>query len=143
MNRNRLAMLAAALVLVTLSACIPVSVPGLRHIDGQTWSSRFNVDVQAGGSTIRLPVQVSMTFRQQLTDVTADATLEYDAGIFRLQTGGLVQMSGNLGFDDSLQLDSPSGALSFDGRFVGDRLVGTVAIAGVLPVADVTFTRTR
>jgi len=142
MNRVRL-VTTAALLLVALSACIPVSVPGLRYIDGQTWSARFNVDVQAGGSAIRLPVQVSMTFRQQLTDVTADATLEYDAGIFRLQTGGLVQMSGNLGFDDSLQLDSPSGALSFDGRFVGDRLVGTVAIAGVLPVADVTFQRTR
>ncbi len=143
MDRARPLTIAAALLVVTLSACIPVSVPGLRHIDGQTWSARFDVTVQAGGGSFLLPVSLAMTFHQQLTDVTADATLEYDAGIFRLQTGSLVQLSGSLGFDDGLQLDSSSGALSFDGRFVGDSLVGTVAIAGVVPVADVTFTRTR
>jgi len=143
MLRARSLTLAAALLVVTLSACIPVSVPGLRLIDGQTWSARFDVTVQAGPSTFQLPVLLSMTFHQQLTDVTADATLEYDAGIFRLQTGSLVELSGSLGFDDGLQLDSPSGALAFDGRFVGDSLVGTVAIAGVVPVADVDFSRTR
>jgi len=143
MSRTRLLALAAAILAVSLAACIPVSVPGLRHIDGQTWSARFAVDVHAGGTSLRLPVDLSMTFSQRLNDVTAQARLEYDAGIFRLQTGGLVDLSGRLGFDDRLELDSPSGALTFDGRFVGDRLVGTVAIAGVLPVADVTFTRTR
>jgi len=54
-----------------------------------------------------------------------------------------VVLDGRLGFDDGLSLQSPSGTLSFDGRFIGDRLVGTVAIAGVLPVADVVFLRTR
>lgn len=136
-------MVAVALLALGLAACIPVSVPGLRQIHGQTWAARFSVDVQVGGSAFRLPVDLAMTFDQRLQEVRADATLEYDAGIFRLQTGSLVQLTGHLGFDDSLGLDSPSGALSFDGRFVGDRLVGTVAIAGVVPVADVTFVRTR
>ncbi len=143
MTRTRYLLLAAALLTLALSACIPVSVPGLRHIDGQSWSAGFDVDVQAGPTSVRLPVRVTMTFRQQLTDVSADATIEYDAGIFRLQTGRLAQLSGSLGFDDSLRLDSSSRALTFDGRFAGDRLIGTVAIAGVVPVADVVFTRTR
>lgn len=144
MNRPRRLILAAALLALAVSACIPVSVPGLRNIDGQTWSARFDVDVQlAGAATVRLPVAVALTFDQQLQDVSADATIEYDAGIIRLQTGRLVALSGFLGFDDRLELDSSSGALTFTGRFVGDRLVGTVAIAGVVPVSDVTFTRAR
>ena len=144
MNRPRRLILAAALLALAVSACIPVSVPGLRNIDGQTWSARFDVAVQvAGAATVRLPVAVALTFDQQLQDVSADATIEYDAGIVRLQTGSLVSLSGLLGFDDRLELDSSSGALTFTGRFVGDRLVGTVAIAGVVPVSDVTFTRAR
>lgn len=143
MNRLRLPVIAAATALVALAACVPVSVPGLRHIDAQTWSARFDVEVVVGGSSLSLPVLVSMTFSQQLTDVTAEATIEYDAGLFRLQTGNLVNLTGDLGFDDSLRLDSPSGALTFDGGFVGDRLVGTVAFAGIVPVGDVVFTRTR
>jgi hypothetical protein len=75
--------------------------------------------------------------------VAADATLEYDAGLFRLNTSGLVELTGRLGLDDHLDLESTSGALTFDGRFVGDRLIGTVAIAGVVPVGDVVFTRVR
>ena len=136
-------MIAAAVLLVTLAACIPTSVPGLRHIDGQTWSATFDVEVQGSAGLIRFPVQLSLTFQQQLQDITADARLDYDAGIFRLQTGTLVVLDGRLGFDDGLSLQSPSGTLSFDGRFIGDRLVGTVAIAGVVPVADVVFLRTR
>jgi len=141
MKTTRLPVL-ATLLIVVLAACIPV-VPGLRNVDGQTWSARFDVDVQAGGTTLNLPVLLSMTFTQRLTDVTAEATIEYDAGLFRLQTGGLTQLSGSLGFDDSLRLDSQSGALSFDGQFVGERLVGTVAFANVVPVGNVAFTRTR
>lgn len=143
MKRNPLFLTAATVLVVALAACIPVSVPGLRNIHGQIWSASFTVDVQAGGSSLRLPVELSMRFSQQLYDVSAEATIEYDAGIFRLQTGGLVQLDGRLGLDDSLELDSQSGALTFDGRFVGDRLVGTVAIAGVVPVGNVTFTRSR
>lgn len=142
MNRRRLPILIVALLAFTFTACVPV-VPGLRVIDGQTWSARFDVEVQAGGTTLNLPVLVSMTFTQRLTNVTAEATIEYDAGIFRLQTGSLVQLDGRIGYDDGLSLDSPSGALSFDGHFSGERLVGTVAIAGVVPVGDVVFTRTR
>lgn len=142
MNPRRLPLVIASLVALTLAACVPV-VPGLRYIDGQTWSARFDVQVQAGGSTLDLPVLLSMTFSQQLSDVSAEATIEYDAGIFRLQTGGLVHLSGNIGFDDGLRLESTTGALTFDGRFVGDTLIGTVAIAGVVPVGDVVFTRSR
>ena len=141
-SARHLATLVTALAL-TLAACIPVSVPGLRHIDGQTWSSRFDVSVQAGPSVVNLPVDLAITFQQNLQDITADATLQYDTGIFRLQTGSLVELHGRLGFDDSLSLDSPAGTLSFTGQFVGDRLVGTVAIAGVVPVADVVFVRAR
>ena len=50
---------------------------------------------------------------------------------------------GRLGFDDRIDLESRSGLLSFEGRFVGNRWVGIVAIAGVAPVADVAFTRLR
>ncbi len=143
MRRQRVPVVIAALLALGLAACVPVTVPGLRQIHGQTWAARFDVEVQVAGSYLRLPVDLAIEFRQTFQDVTAEATLQYDAGIFRLQTGGLVQLSGHLGFDDSLSLDSQSGALSFDGRFVGDRLVGTVAIVGVVPVADVAFYRVR
>lgn len=138
----RVPVLVAALLGLGLAACIPV-VPGLRQIHGQRWTSRFDVNVQVAGSSLRLPVDLAIDFEQSFQHVTAEATLQYDAGIFRLQTGGLVELSGQLGFDDSLTLDSQSGALSFDGRFVGDSLVGTVAIVGVVPVADVVFYRVR
>lgn len=140
---NRRLFAVALLALLTLAACIPIGVPGLRNIHGQTWSARFDVDVQVAGTSIRLPVEVALTFSQSLQDVSADATIEYDAGIIRLQTGRLVELNGRLGLDDSLSLDSSSNVLTFDGRFVGDRLVGRVAIVGVVPVGDVTFTRTR
>ena len=143
MNGTRRLYLLAALLSLVVTACIPTSVPGLRNIDDQTWSARFNVDVQAGPSSVSLPVNLALTFEQQVRDVSAQATVEYDTGIIRLQTGRLVQLNGTLGFDDSLTLDSSSGALTFDGHFAGDRLVGTVAIAGLVPVGDVTFTRTR
>lgn len=141
--RSRRLFAVAMLALLTLAACIPISVPGLRNIHGQTWSARFDVDVQVAGTSIRLPVEVALTFSQSLNDITADATIEYDAGIIRLQTGSLVQLNGRLGLDDGLNLDSSSGVLTFDGRFIGDRLVGRVAIAGVVPVGDATFTRVR
>lgn len=141
--RSRRLFLAAVMALLALAACIPIGVPGLRNIHGQTWSARFDVDVQVASTSIRLPVEVALTFSQNLQNVNADATIEYDAGIFRLQTGRLVELDGRIGLDDRLDLDSSSNLLSFEGRFVGDRLVGTVAIAGVVPVADVTFTRIR
>lgn len=141
--RSRRLFLAAVMALLALAACIPIGVPGLRNIDGQTWSARFDVDVQVATTSIRLPVEVALTFSQRLQDVTADATVEYDAGIFRLQTGRLVELNGRIGLDDRLDLDSPNNVLSFEGRFAGDRLVGTIAIAGVVPVGDVTFTRIR
>lgn len=129
---------------LTLAACVPVFTPFLRNVDGQTWAARFDVAIgAAGGPALRLPVDLTLTFRQRGTDVTADAALAYDAVLFRLQTGSLVALSGRLGFDDGLALESASGALALDGRFVGDRLVATVSIAGVAPVGDVTFTRAR
>ncbi|MDF1523442.1 MAG: hypothetical protein P1P87_11615 [Trueperaceae bacterium] len=134
----------ALLTALVLSACVPISTPFLRNVDGQTWAARFDVAVgTAEAPVLRLPVDLALTFRQSWTDVTADATLEYDAGLFRLNTSGLIELSGRLGLDDHLDLESPSGALTFDGRFVGDRLIGTVAIAGVVPVGDVVFTRIR
>ena len=141
--RSRRLFIGAVMALLALAACIPIGVPGLRNIHGQTWSSRFEVDVQVANTTIRLPVEVELTFNQNLRDVTADATIEHDVGIFRLQTGRLVQLNGRIGLDDRLDLDSPNNVLSFEGRFAGDRLVGTIAIAGVVPVGDVTFTRIR
>lgn len=133
----------AALLVLALAACIPVS-PFLRNIDGQTWSARFEVEAQvAGVANVRLPVDLALTFSQRLQDVTARATLQYDTGIFRLQTGSLVDLQGRLGLDDHLELRSGSNVLAFDGSFVGEKLVGTVSIAGVVPVGNVTFTRTR
>ena len=141
--RRRLTALAATLTLA-LVACLPVAVPGLRNINGQTWSARFEVEVRpAGLATVRLPVNLALTFNQRLDQVTAKATLQYDAGIFRLESPGIVDLEGRLGLDDHLSLRSGSKALTFDGTFVGDRLVGTVAIAGVVPVSDVTFALQR
>ena len=140
------ARLAATLLLATLvlAACVPISTPFLRNVDGQTWAARFDVAVgPVEAPTLRLPVDLALTFRQSWTDVSADASLEYDAGLFRLGTRGLVELTGRLGIDDRLDLESPSGALEFEGRFVGDRLIGTVSIAGVVPVGDVVFTRIR
>lgn len=132
------------LAILVLAACVPISTPFLRNVDGQTWAARFDVAVgPAEAPTLRLPVDLALTFRQSWTNVTADASLEYDALLFRLQTGRLVELTGRLGLDDHLSLESASGGLSFDGRFVGDRLIGTVAIAGVVPVGDVVFTRIR
>lgn len=145
MTRSRtLPLIAAALFALTLSACVPITLPGLRNLEGQTWSARFEVEVRpANLATIRLPVDLALTFGQYLQDVTATATLQYDTGIFLLQTGSLVNMQGRIGFDDRLDLHSDSNALAFQGGFVGDRLVGTVAIAGLVPVGNVTFTRAR
>ena len=132
------------LVALVLAACVPISTPFLRNVDGQTWAARFDVAVgPADAPVLRLPVDLALTFQQSWTNVTADATLEYNAVLFRLQTGSLTELTGRLGLDDHLDLDSASGALTFDGRFVGDRLIGTVAIAGVVPVGDVVFTRVR
>lgn len=134
----------ALLVAIVLAACFPISTPFLRNVDGQTWAARFDVAVgPVEAPVLRLPVDLAFTFRQTWTDVSADATLEYDAGLFRLGTTGLVELTGRLGIDDRLDLESPSGALTFEGRFVGDRLIGTVAIAGVVPVGDVAFVRIR
>lgn len=142
MNRSRTLILTGILLVATLAACIP-AVPFLRNIDGQTWSARFQVEAQVAGATIRLPVGLALTFSQRLQDVTAKATLQYDTGIFRLQTGSIVDLTGRIGLDDHLELRSGSNVLAFDGSFAGERLVGTVSIAGVVPVANVTFTRTR
>ena len=150
MTRHRIlaatARLAATLLLATLvlAACVPVSTPFLRNVDGQTWAARFDVAVgPVDAPVLRLPVDLALTFRQNWTNVSADASLQYDARLFRLQTGGLVELTGRLGLDDHLGLESASGGLTFDGSFVGDRLIGQVAIAGVVPVGDVVFTRVR
>ena len=152
MNRPRTvgatttARLAATALLATLvlAACVPISSPFLRNVDGQTWAARFDVAIgPVGAPALRLPVDLALTFRQSWTNVAADASLQYDALLFRLQTGGLVELTGRLGLDDHLDLESASGGLTFDGRFEGDRLIGTVAIAGVVPVGDVVFVRVR
>lgn len=135
---------AAILATLVLAACVPISTPFLRNVDGQTWAARFDVAVgPTEAPALRLPVDLALTFRQNWTDVTADASLEYDAGLFRLNTNRLVELTGRMGLDDHLGLESASGGLTFDGRFVGDRLIGTVAIAGVVPVGDVVFVRVR
>ncbi len=144
MTRPRKLALIAALFAFVFAACVPITIPGLRNVHGQIWAARFEVEVRPGNvTTIRLPVDLALTFSQSLNDVTAEATLQYDTGLFTLQTGGLVNMQGRLGLDDHLDLQSSSNALTFEGNFVGDRLVGTVAIAGVVPVGNVTFTRVR
>jgi hypothetical protein len=144
MRRTRHLTLLALLALLTLPACLPGSVAFLRNVDGQTWAARFDVAVgPAGGPAVRFPVDLTLTFRQTGADVTADASLEYSSPLLRLQTEGLIAVSGRLGFDDRLDLESRSGLLTFEGRFVRNRLIGTVAIAGVAPVGDVAFTRVR
>lgn len=140
--RTRVAI--ACIALLALAACVPGTGPFLRNVDGQMWAARFDVTVgPTGGPSLRLPVDLTLTFRQRLTDVHADASLTYNAALFRLQTGSLVALTGRLGLDDGLGLESPNRVLAFDGRFVGDRLIGTVSIAGVAPVGDVVFTRVR
>ncbi len=144
MNRTRTRIVIAITAMLTLAACVPGFGPFLRNVDGQTWAARFDVTVGlTGGPTLRLPVDLEITFRQRFTDVTADASLSYNVALFRLQTGSFVSLSGRLGLDDGLSLDSPNRVLAFDGRFVDDRLIGTVSIAGVAPVSDVVFTRVR
>ncbi len=144
MRRIRHLTLLALLALLALPACLPGSIAILRSIDGQTWAARFDVAVgPTGGPAIRFPVDLALTFRQTGTDVTADASLEYNSPLLRLQTDGLIDLSGRLDFDGRLGLESRSGLLTFEGRFVRNRLIGTVAIAGVPPVADVEFVRVR
>lgn len=144
MRRTRHLALLTLLSLFALTACLPGSIAFLRNVDGQTWSARFDVTVgPTGGPTVRFPVDLTLTFRQTRADVTADASLEYTSALLRLQTDGLIALTGRLGFDDRLDLESRSGLLTFEGRFVGNRLIGTVAIAGVAPVGDVAFVRVR
>ena len=129
MRRTRHLALLALLVLLTLPACLPGSIGFLRDVDGQTWAARFDVAVgPTGGPAVRFPVDLTLTFRQTGADVTAD---------------GLLVLTGRLGFDGHLDLESRSGLLTFEGRFVRNRLIGTVAIAGVAPVGNVEFTRVR
>jgi hypothetical protein len=139
----RLALLALA-ALLTLTACLPGTITRLRNVDGQTWTARFDVAVgPAGGPAVRFPVDLNLTFRQTGADLTADASLEYSSPLLRLQTDGLIALTGRLGFDDRIDLESRSGLLTFEGRFVRNRMIGTVAIAGVAPVGDVEFVRVR
>lgn len=144
MRRTHRLALIALLALFALPACLPGTFALLRNLDGQAWAARFDVAVgPTGGPTVRFPVDLTLTFRQAGADVTADASLEYNSPLLRLQTDGLIALTGRMGFDDRLDLESRSGILTFDGRFVGNRLIGTVAIAGVAPVADVVFVRVR
>jgi hypothetical protein len=144
MRRTPCLALLALAALLTLTACLPGTSTRLRNLDGQTWTARFDVAVgPAGGPAVRFPVDLKLTFRQTGADLTADASLEYTSPLLRLQTDGLIALTGRLGFDDRLDLESRSGLLTFEGRFVRHRLIGTVAIAGVAPVGDVAFTRVR
>jgi hypothetical protein len=144
MRRTRLLALLTLIALLALPACLPGSIALVRNVDGQTWAARFDVAVgPTGGPTIRIPVDLALTFRQTGTDVSADASLEYNSPLLRLQTDGLIALTGRLGFDDRLDLETRSGLLTFEGRFVRNRLVGTVAIAGLAPVGDVGFERVR
>ena len=126
---------------VLLSACVPGTGPALRVVHNQTWSAHFEVETEALGSFVRFPLTVDLTFTQRFNDVDANASLRYDSFI-QLKTGNLITLQGRLGLDDSLHLADGGGLLTFDGRFLGDHLVGTVAIAGLVPVGDVTFSRT-
>jgi len=144
MRRPHPLALLGLLALLALPACLPGSIAFLRNVNGQTWAARFDVAVgPTAGPTIRFPVDLALTFRQTGADVSADASLEYNSPLLRLQTDGLIAMTGRLGFDDRLDLESRSGLLTFEGRFIRNRLVGTVAIAGVAPVGDVEFVRVR
>ena len=144
MRRTRHLTLLALVALLALPACLPGSIGFLRDVDGQTWAARFDVAVgPTGGPAVRFPVDLALTFRQTGADVAADASLEYSSPLLRLQTDGLLALTGRLGFDGRLDLESRSALLTFDGRFVRNRLIGTVSIAGVAPVGDVAFTRVR
>ena len=143
-RRSRPLALLALLAFLALPACLPGSIGFLRNVDGQAWAARFDVAVgPTGGPAVRFPVDLTLTFRQTGADVVADASLEYSSPLLRLQTEGLIALTGRLGFDDRLDLESRSGLLTFEGRFVRNRLIGTVAIAGVAPVTDVEFVRVR
>ncbi len=144
MRRARHLALLTLLALLVLPACLPGIITRLRNVHGQTWAARFDVAVgPTGGPTVRFPVDLTLTFRQTGADVAADASLEYDSPLLRLQVDGLIALTGRLGFDDRLDLESRSGLLTFEGRFVRNRLIGTVAIAGVAPVGNVAFVRVR
>ncbi len=132
-----------AIIALLLAACVPGQGPSVRILHNQVWGANFNVHVQPFGRTgIDLPVRLELDFSQRLTQIEADASLAYNFAIFRLNAGDL-DLSGRIGLDDSLYLSNADGLLQFDGRFMGERLVGTVSIGGLLPVGDVTFTRVR
>lgn len=138
----RLLGLAAVLVLL-LAACVPGHGPQLRNINNQTWGSNFHVTVEPlGVGRMSLPLRLELHFSQRFNQIEADASLAYDFAIFRINTGDL-NMSGRLGLDDSLTLSNSDGLLQLDGRFVGDQLIGTVSVGGLVPVGDVRFTRVR
>lgn len=141
--RRRYSILIVVLIAAfLLSACVPGGGPLLRSVHNQTWSARFDVHTEALGSAISFPLNLDVTFQQQLADVQADTSLSYDSFI-QLRTGSFVTLQGRIGLNDSLQMSDNAGLFSFDGYFYGDRLIGTVSIAGLIPVTDVTFTRTR
>lgn len=129
-------------LVLALSACLPGSGPTLRVLHNQTWSAHFDVQTEAFGSAVRFPLKLDLTFQQSFNDINAEAGLTYESFI-QLQTGSLVHLQGRLGLDDSLHLADTGDLLNFDGRFMGDQLVGTVSIAGLIPVGDVVFTRSR
>lgn len=143
MKQRKISILIAILSLVVLvSACVPGTGPALRVVHNQTWSANFEVETEALGSMVRFPLSLDLTFTQRFNDVDASASLRYDSFI-QLKTGNLVTLQGRLALDDSLHLADNGGLFTFDGRFHGDYLTGTVAIAGLVPVGDVTFTRTN
>lgn len=143
MKQHRFSILVAILSLVVLvSACVPGTGPALRVVHNQTWSASFEVETEALGSMVRFPLSLDLTFTQRFNDVDASASLRYDSFI-QLKTGNLVTLQGRLALDDSLHLADGGGLFTFDGRFHGDYLTGTVAIAGLVPVGNVTFTRTN
>lgn len=133
----------ASLLALLLAACVPGQGPQVRILHGQTWGADFNVRVQPFGlSGFDLPVRLELDFSQRLTQIDADASLAYNVSILRINAGDL-DLSGRLGLDDSLYLSNSDGLLQFDGRFIGDRLVGTVSVGGLVPVGDVVFSRVR
>ena len=133
----------ASLLALLLAACVPGQGPQVRILHGQTWGADFNVRVQPFGlSGFDLPVRLELDFSQRLTQIDADASLAYNVSILRINAGDL-DLSGRLGLDDSLYLSNSDGLLQFDGRFIGDRLVGTGSVGGLVPVGDVVFSRVR
>lgn len=133
----------AAVLALLLAACVPGQGPQLRILHGQTWGADFNVRVQPLGlAGFDMPVRLELDFSQRLNQIEADASVAYNFSIFRINTGDL-ELSGRLGLDDSLSLSNADGLLQFDGRFVGNQLVGTVSLGGLVPVGDVRFNRVR